>query len=99
MFGIPEEHIDNLIKTGNSIVENPTLSLIEECGELITALSKFGNDRVAYGEGVEHIAEEMTHVLVSMNLVARKLGIRKNDIKEEIIIKAVNDGWNVDEYN
>ena len=31
MFGIPEEHIDNLVKTG--YLDNAQYSLMEECGE------------------------------------------------------------------
>lgn len=99
MFGIPEEHISNMVRCGDEAAQRPRLSLIEECGELVTALSKMENDRVPYTEGRDHILEELAHVLISANLVARLLDITANDINNEVRMKALKAKWDISNYN
>ena len=98
MFGIPEEHIDKMIAYGDEIVTRPNISLIEECGELIAALGKFENDREPYELGRDHVFEEITHVLVSINCFARMYGYDEKYIKKEISRKALKAGWDPSEY-
>lgn len=98
MFGIPEKHIDQLITSGDQIVNGPCLSLIEEAGELVVAMAKFENGRVDYDIGRAHIIEEMTHVLISMNLVCHMYGISKKDIHKEVLAKAVKAGFDITNY-
>lgn len=98
MFGIPEEHIDNLVMVCDDAVEYPALSVIEECGELITELSKFEADRLDYDVSVYHIFEEMTHVLISMNLLARQIDYNSDRLREQVIIKATKARWDASKY-
>lgn len=97
MFGIPESHIDQLIKSGK--YPDVHSSLIEECGELISAIAKYDGDIAPnWDESRTHIIEEMTHVLVSINLFTRQFNISMSDIRKEIMRKAVNDGFDTFEY-
>ena len=45
---------------------------------------------------IANFEEEMTHVLMSINVVARKLGISQSDILNEISKKCNEYGWDVD---
>ena len=98
MFSIPESHIDQMIKVGGEIVERPAWSLTEETGELLTAISKFANDRINYDIGKQHVVEEMAHVLISMNLVCRQYGITEKDIRREVLVKATKADFDVTNY-
>lgn len=98
MFGIPEQHVNQMVDVGDELIERPCLSLIEEAGELIEALAKFNNDRIDHLIGRSHIIEEMTHVLVSMNLVCRRYGITENDIKKEVLAKAAKADFDTTNY-
>lgn len=99
MFSIPEAHIDQIINAGDELSERPWLSLMEEMGELQTALAKFANDRVIdYNTGVSHIVEEMAHVLISMNLLCRQHCISEEDIRKEIMLKALKAGFDTTNY-
>lgn len=64
--------------------------LQEECAELIQAVSKLKRKTIEAGKtpGMQfpvpdNVAEEMAHVLISLNIVARFVGIRQEDIDEE----------------
>lgn len=97
MFGIPECHIKNIRE--RELLPYPIESLIEECGELITALAKHSGCRFdSWGQSKRDITGEMADVLVSMNLVADTLGISKGDIDNAIFCKAMRDGFMMDEY-
>ncbi len=102
MFGIPEQHIENLVDEVNRVVLFPYDSLEEECGELISAIAKFtSSDVIGVAEidsFVGHITEEMAHVLISMNLVARKLHISMDDIKAEVLRKAESGNFDITNY-
>lgn len=99
IFCVPKEHLDNLVRTGNDVTENPLLSVIEECGELITAISKFEANRIDYDFGIDRITEELTHVLVSISLLCRQLGIDQSNVRTEIMSKAVKSGWDISSYD
>lgn len=62
--------------------------LEEECAELIKACSKLKRndmfDSKNYKERRENLIEEMSHVYISSLIVARILGITKEDILAEI---------------
>ena len=93
---IPEKHIENYMKRkqtqSDSFLEIDIL--IEECGELIQALSKYkrvfscSDVSVSYREELDsklnQICEELTHVAVSSEVVARKLGISPWDIERQV---------------
>lgn len=95
MFGIPGRHILNIIGD----YPNACASLIEESGELISALAKHENNPFDdFSMYKKHIIEEMTHVLVSMNMVCVLLDISEEDIKKEVKRKAIIDGFNISNY-
>lgn len=98
MFSIPEKHIDQLISLCNY---DPYYSLVEECGELISAVAKHCNQYAIhdYSKEEEHIIEEMTHVLVSMNLVCRELDITEDDIMRHVKAKAIVNGFESGGYD
>ena len=62
------------------------ISLIEEMAELTQAVSKFYRnvDTTTHKEYVDHIKEEMAHVLISLRGLAWELGILPKDIQAEI---------------
>lgn len=98
MFGIPDEHIQNVSKCSD--IENEYASLTEEAGELISAVSKHAGMRYDdYAKSRSHIIEEMAHTLVSMNLVANVLSIEEDDILREIQSKAIKAGWDISQYH
>lgn len=98
MFGIPGQHVLNVINSGNypDVVAN----LIEECSELIQVLAKHNNH--LYDEDFDYyrnrVIEEITHVLVSINMVCPLLNISEEDIKKEVISKAIKDGFDMSQY-
>jgi len=61
------------------------VGLMEECSELIQALSK----RIRYGTGIDlkHVVEEMAHVIVCIRLVCDIYNIEPSDIQKEIMRK------------
>lgn len=99
MFGIPDKHIDNIAMKKLDI-NNYGESLIEECGELITALAKHQGDRyTSWNSSRRQIYEEMTHVLISMNLVCKELQITQHEINSEVKRKSLDEGWDFTEYD
>lgn len=88
MINIPESHIDQYIKLFGS--EHQLDILQEECAELIKAISKYkrsiGHDTTE--DPIDNIVEEMTHVAISSEVVARLLDIKPEDIQREIDRKA-----------
>lgn len=98
MFGIPGQHVLNVLNSG--IYPRVDSSLIEECGELISVLSKHHNHEYTDNFDVyrERVIEEMTHVLVSMNMISPLLNISEEDIKQEIMRKAQMDGFDTSKY-
>ena len=96
---IPEKHLENMIQYGDEIVMHPDLSLMEECGELISAVAKFENNRIDAWSGRAHIAEEMTHTLISMCLLMKRSGITTDDILNEVSVKDDKAGWDKREYD
>ena len=64
--------------------------LQEECAELIKALSKYKRSLSHYTtvDPIDNIIEEITHVAISSEIVARLLSITQDDIKKEINKKA-----------
>ena len=58
---------------------------MEECSELIQALSK----QIRYNTGIDlkHVVEEMAHVIICIRLICRIYDIDPNDIKKEIMRK------------
>ena len=91
MLVIPEKFVDKCIENFEETDQRQILE--EECAELIQAISK--NIR-GKPNSIDQIKEEMTHVLMSINVVARKLGISQSDILNEISKKCNKYGWDVD---
>lgn len=101
MFGIPEEHIDNITKHDPCYSEHFESSLIEECGELISAIAKKDvhySEGLSYDRDLDHIFEEMTHVLISLNLMTKYYGYTQEDLKKYVSIKALKAGWDPSIY-
>lgn len=98
MFGVPGQHVLNVLNSG--IYPRVDSSLIEECGELISVLSKHHNREYLedFNTYRERVIEEMTHVLVSMNMVCPLLNISEEDIKREIMRKAQMDRFDTSKY-
>lgn len=98
MFGIPGQHVLNVMNSG--FYSHADSSLIEECGELIQVLAKYQNRKYTdnFDEYRDKVIEEITHVLVSMNMIAISFGILEKDIKNEVLRKAVRDGFDSSDY-
>lgn len=98
MFGVPGQHVLNILNNG--AYPHVDSSLIEECGELISVLSKHHNREYIDDFDVyrNRVIEEMTHVLVSMNMVCPLLNISEEDIKREIMRKAQMDNFDTSKY-
>ena len=101
---IPSEHIRDYMKMLDNDLETYIINgspvqeidiLIEECSELIKALSQFKrglrkpNSDPDPKLTMRNIAEELTHVAISSEVVARRLGISKEDILYQV--KEKND--------
>ena len=68
MLVIPEKFVDKCIENFKETDQRQILE--EECAELIQAISK--NIR-GKPNSIDQIKEEMTHVLISINVVARNV--------------------------
>ena len=82
---ISEEHLETLYEEFGRGNDNYIL-LIEEMSELAKALTK----RIRYpskGEITDSIIEEMAHVYICLEAVARLEGITEDDIQFEIYKK------------
>lgn len=101
---IPSEHIRDYMKMLDNDLETYIINgspvqeidiLIEECSELIKALSKFKRGLRKPNSDpdpkliMRNIAEELTHVAISSEVVARRLDISKEDILYQV--KEKND--------
>lgn len=99
MFGIPGRHVLNVINSGN--YSDVCSSLIEECSELIKVLAKHNNYK--YSEDFDYyrdcVIEEMTHVLISMNMVCPLLNISEDDIRHEVELKALEGRFDTSKYD
>lgn len=98
MFGIPGQHVLNVINLG--LYADVESSLIEECGELISVLAKHQNYKYMddFDEYRQRVIEEMTHVLVSINMVCPLLNISEEDIQKEVMRKASIGGFDTSSY-
>ena len=97
MINIPESHIDQYIE----IFKDKKIQLDilqEECAELIKAISKYKRNMVVPGVGntpddpLGNVIEEITHVAISSEIVAKLLGITEEDIQAEVKRKAEKFG-------
>lgn len=81
--------IEQCISTFNT--ENQIDILQEECAELIQACSKVkrSNGHYSYSDPLDNLKEEMAHVLISIELVAKINNISFNDILKEVENKAI----------
>ena len=90
MINIPESHIDQYVEIfGKDTIKQMDV-LQEECAELIKALSKYKRSLSHYTtvDPIDNIIEEITHVAISSEIVARFLSITPEDIQKEINKKA-----------
>lgn len=93
MIEIPDSHIDQYIELFGSDAFKQIDILQEECAELIKALSKYkrGFGLFTYKDTIDpidNVIEELTHVAISSEIVARLLNINKEDIEREVNRKA-----------
>lgn len=89
MLAIPDKFIERCVEEFKHTTDQRQI-LEEECAELIQAISK--NIR-GKPNSMDQIKEEMTHVLISINVVANILGISQTDISNEIAKKCTKYGW------
>lgn len=87
---IPEEFITNCQSKFDKKYQIDIL--VEECAELIKALSKYKRsnnicDIQTRKEIIRNISEEITHVAISSEIVARQLKISNDDIQHQISLK------------
>lgn len=97
MINVPDEHVDQYVKLFKD--KDIQLDILqEECSELIKAISKYKRSLKSPGVGncvenpIDGIIEEMAHVAISSEIVAKILGITKDDIQAEINKKAEKFG-------
>lgn len=97
MIKIPDEHVDQYIKIFKD--KDIQLDILqEECSELIKAILKYKRSIVCPEVGncikdpIANIAEELTHVAISSEIVAKILGITEEDIQRELDKKAEKFG-------
>lgn len=89
---IPEPFIKHCIQYFPETTDQRQI-LEEECAELIQAVSKNIRNKP---DAIDKVKEEMTHVMISMNVVANQLGISQADILAELHRKCLEYGWDVD---
>lgn len=89
MIDIPEKHIDTYMAKyakANSIIQLDILQ--EECAELIKAITKYKrellNPSMEIRYTLDNIVEEMTHVAISSEIVARILGFCPEEFQTEV---------------
>ena len=90
MIEIPEYHIQQYLKIFGTGIDQIDI-LQEECAELIKALGKYKRSigHFTNVDPIDNIVEEMTHVAISSEIVARILNINPEDIQREVNKKAV----------
>lgn len=87
MIYIPEDHIEKYLKKYGEDVDKQIGILQEECAELIVALSKYkryGINKENKKVFIDNITEELTHVAISSNIVAKLLNIEDYDVLREV---------------
>lgn len=95
MIEIPETFITECIDKFGSKHQLDILQ--EECAELIKAVSKYkrnilnGDDFIA---ARANLIEELTHVAISSEIVAKLISIEPDDIQAEIDKKSVKYNFN-----
>lgn len=90
MINVPETHIDQYVEIfGKNTLDQMDI-LQEECAELIKAISKYKRSLGHYTavDPIDNVIEEITHVAISSEIVARLLSITPDDIQKEINKKA-----------
>lgn len=90
MINIPETHIDQYVEIfGKNTLDQMDI-LQEECAELIKAISKYKRSLGHYTavDPIDNVIEEITHVAISSEIVARLISITPDDIQKEINKKA-----------
>lgn len=82
---ISDKHLDAVDGSYNCNANVACVGLMEECSELIQALSK----QVRYGTEIDkkHVVEEMAHVITCIRLVCNIYEIDPSDIQKEIMRK------------
>lgn len=91
---ISDKHLDALREEYGYKVSLSEVGLMEECSELIQALSK----RIrATNPKKDNIIEEMAHVITCMRLVCLQLQIKPEEIQQEIY-KKYPEGYDVTVY-
>lgn len=81
---ISDKHLEALREEYGYKVTLSEVGLMEECSELIQALSK----RIrATNPNKDNIIEEMAHVIICIRLVCLQLNISPDDIQQEIMKK------------
>lgn len=91
---ISDKHLDALKEEYGYKVTLSEVGLMEECSELIQALSK----RIrATNPKKDNIIEEMAHVITCIRLVCLQLQIKPEDIQREIY-KKYPDGYDITVY-
>lgn len=98
IFCIPDEHLNNIRATDMLAARDPAVSVMEEAGELITAVAKHEGERGEWSDRINHISEEFTHLLISMARLSNQIGIDQNDIRRQVESKAIKDGWDISQY-
>lgn len=85
MIKIPEDHIQQYLKIFGTGLNQIDI-LQEECAELIKALGKYKRSvgHFTNVDPIDNIVEEMTHVAISSEIVARILNINPEDIQREV---------------
>ncbi len=82
---ISVDHLYAVDASYNNNGKMACVGLMEECSELIQALSK----HIRYGTGIDlkHVVEEIAHVIICIRLICNVYGIEPSDIQKEIMRK------------
>lgn len=104
LFDVPEAHVDNAMKLYTLAQQEKVC--IEECAELIQALTKYGRltepntytSALALDEARSHIIEEMAHVGVILAMLCKQFGVTQGDIDLEIYKKAKKENFDFSKY-
>lgn len=99
IFCIPDEHLENIRNSLYLAKRDPALCVMEEAGELITAVAKNEDGRDLWNNSIFCIAEEFTHLLISMARLSDEIGLGQDDIRRQVEAKAIKDGWDITTYN
>lgn len=101
------KEVDNINNTNSDIIKRfkneavrmQIIILMEECSELIQALSKMQKKKQP--ETVENMIEEIAHVCVSIAILSRCFYITEYDIEKfvnEKVKKYLNDAYGVNSF-